>query len=71
MAILTAPALDLPRPVIRAWGAESHMNVKLAWRVNLEQSHGVVFLLHVWGHPASARGVPSLPQATPHSHPRL
>ena len=42
------------------------MNVELGWRVKLEQSHGPGFLLlHVWGHPASACGVPSLPQPHP------
>lgn len=50
----------------RAWGAESDMNVELGWRVKLEQSHGPGFLLlHVWGHPASACEVPSLPQPHP------
>lgn len=53
---------DSPIPVIGGLGALIR-NVKIAWRVSLGHGHGIRFLLHVWGRPASGRGgvhVPSL-----------
>lgn len=52
---------DTPIPVIGGLGALIR-NVKIVWRVSVGHDHGIIFLLHVWGRPASGRGAVHVPR---------